>query len=153
MQASYLRATAERMDPIDAVDWLLEVIANSQPDNEIKGLISLMDWGFTRQQAHFLRILLAAGDAGAAYDRLSWELSCNGEPSSRYNLRVIAANVRRKLLLLEWPVRLVNLHSRGYQAVHPAGWLAPIRACQDFGPNDRPDTGSSELLRKNNRCS
>lgn len=125
--ASHLRLTTERMDPLDAVDWLLEVIAASQPDDELEGLIHLMDWGFTRQQAHFLRILLATGKAGASYERLAWELSCNGEPSSRATARVVAANVRRRLVQLGWPVKLINLHSRGYLAAHPAGWSVPVR--------------------------
>lgn len=119
--------TAERMAPQDAVDWLLEVIANSQPDDETEGLVGLMDWGFTRQQAHFLRILFAKGEVGVSYERLVWELSCDGEPGSKATVRVVASKVRQRLRLLGWPVRLVNLHSWGYQAAHPRGWSAPIR--------------------------
>lgn len=126
-RANHLRLTAERMDPVDAIDWLLEVIAASQPDDEALGLVHLLDWGFSRQQAHLLRILLARGEAGASYDRLIWELSCNGEPSSRDTMRVVASKVRARLRHLGWPVRLINLHSWGYQATHPSGWAVPAR--------------------------
>lgn len=73
------------------MDWLLKVIASSQPDDETEDLVGPMGWGFTRQQAHFLRTLIAKGKAGISYERLVWELSCNDEPGSKETVRVAEA--------------------------------------------------------------
>lgn len=119
------RDAVDNMRPLDAVQYLLDVIESAQLDNSRDDALAMAAHGFTLQESIALNMLLRANGAICSHVKLADAISRGRQVDDYFVSNMVAVRmcgIRKKL---PQGFAIQNLHGVGYRLVREPGALLP----------------------------